>query len=112
MVSPDTKSAYNRSSVIESCKSKQYTDARSHYSGLIDKSSHKKESMRSTLTLVTKKPKEIPVKPVQSSVQVRNKIDLMEHQVDKFTINLSKKAHNSVLMDKSSKMQKQSDHSV
>ena len=36
----------------------------------------------------------------------------MEHQVDKITLNLNKKAHNSVLMDKSNAMQKQSDHSV
>ena len=68
--------------------------------------------MRSTLTLVTKKPKEIPIKPVQSSVQVRNKIESLEHQVDKFTLNLGKKAHNSVLLEKSSQMQKQSEHSV
>lgn len=82
-MSPNAKSNF-KASVIESVNSKQYTDARSHYSGLMDKSTIKKDSMKSTLTLVTKKPKEIPVKPVQSSVQARNMIENIKHQADKF----------------------------
>lgn len=56
--------------------------------------------------MVTKKPKEIPIKPVQSSVLVRNKIELIEHQTDKFQINFNKKGENLVLKEKTSKMQK------
>jgi hypothetical protein len=57
-------------------------------------SNHKQEKMESALTLVTKKPKEIPVKPVQSSLQARNKIEIIEHQIDKFHINFNKKVDN------------------
>jgi hypothetical protein len=77
LVSPNVRSQN------QSTAAKSFHDARSYYTQIMDKS-QTKEPPKSTLVLVTKKPKEVPTKPVPSNVQVRNRIEQIETEMAKF----------------------------